>query len=67
MVLISIVSGHLLLGVVRIYRKKVDYLYADSADALVKIKMVFYCLYTQYLYASYEFFFLPFHSPSAQE
>lgn len=34
-------SGHLLLGVVRIYCKKVDYLYTDSAEALVKIKMSF--------------------------
>lgn len=33
-------SGHLLLGVVRIYHRKVDYLYADCQDALVKIRMV---------------------------
>jgi cohesin complex subunit SCC1 len=33
-------SGHLLLGVVRIYSRKVKYLLADAQDALVKIKMV---------------------------
>ena len=32
--------GHLLLGVVRIYSKKVHYLYTDCSDALIKIKMV---------------------------
>lgn len=35
------VSGHLLLGVVRIYSRKVKYLFADCSDALVKIKMAF--------------------------
>ncbi|XP_010785699.1 double-strand-break repair protein rad21-like protein 1 [Notothenia coriiceps] len=34
-------SGHLLLGVVRIYSKKAKYLLADSTDALVKIKFAF--------------------------
>eukprot|EP01088_Endostelium_zonatum_P002332 TRINITY_DN1286_c0_g2_i1.p1 TRINITY_DN1286_c0_g2~~TRINITY_DN1286_c0_g2_i1.p1 ORF type:complete len:612 (-),score=207.32 TRINITY_DN1286_c0_g2_i1:25-1860(-) len=34
-------SGHLLLGVVRIYARKVQYLMADCQEALVKIKMVF--------------------------
>eukprot|EP00271_Cylindrocystis_brebissonii_P004848 TRINITY_DN16765_c0_g1_i1.p1 TRINITY_DN16765_c0_g1~~TRINITY_DN16765_c0_g1_i1.p1 ORF type:complete len:1175 (+),score=305.69 TRINITY_DN16765_c0_g1_i1:188-3712(+) len=34
-------SGHLLLGVVRIYSRKVGYLYADCSDALVKIKQAF--------------------------
>eukprot|EP01128_Nolandella_sp_AFSM9_P004272 TRINITY_DN1891_c0_g1_i1.p1 TRINITY_DN1891_c0_g1~~TRINITY_DN1891_c0_g1_i1.p1 ORF type:complete len:504 (+),score=172.11 TRINITY_DN1891_c0_g1_i1:1588-3099(+) len=34
-------SGHLLLGVVRIYHRQVDYLYADCQEALVKIKMAF--------------------------
>ena len=33
-------SGHLLLGVVRIYSRKVRYLMSDCSDALVKIKMV---------------------------
>jgi cohesin complex subunit SCC1 len=32
-------SGHLLLGVVRIYSRKVKYLLNDAQDALVKIKM----------------------------
>jgi hypothetical protein len=34
-------SGHLLLGVVRIYHKKVQFLYTDCSEALVKIKMAF--------------------------
>jgi len=34
-------SGHLLLGITRIYAKKVFYLYADCSEALVKIKMAF--------------------------
>ncbi|XP_038578218.1 double-strand-break repair protein rad21-like protein 1 isoform X1 [Micropterus salmoides] len=34
-------SGHLLIGVVRIYSKKAKYLLADCNDALVKIKMEF--------------------------
>mmetsp|Transcript_29351 Transcript_29351/g.67405 ORF Transcript_29351/g.67405 Transcript_29351/m.67405 type:complete len:747 (-) Transcript_29351:433-2673(-) len=34
-------SGHLLLGVVRIYSRKVRYLMADCNEALVKIKMAF--------------------------
>ncbi|XP_033988875.1 LOW QUALITY PROTEIN: double-strand-break repair protein rad21-like protein 1 [Trematomus bernacchii] len=34
-------SGHLLVGVVRIYSKKAKYLLADSTDALVKIKFAF--------------------------
>ncbi|XP_028309386.1 double-strand-break repair protein rad21-like protein 1 [Gouania willdenowi] len=34
-------SGHLLLGVVRIYSRKAKYLLADCNDALVKIKIVF--------------------------
>jgi hypothetical protein len=33
-------SGHLLLGVVRIYSRKVKYLLNDAQEALVKIKMV---------------------------
>ena len=32
-------SGHLLLGVCRIYSRKVQYLYSESGDALVKMKM----------------------------
>uniref|UniRef100_A0AAV1UP79 Double-strand-break repair protein rad21 n=1 Tax=Peronospora matthiolae TaxID=2874970 RepID=A0AAV1UP79_9STRA len=35
------VSGHLLLGVVRIYSRKVKYLYSDCSDALVKMKLAF--------------------------
>lgn len=35
------VSGHLLLGVVRIYSRKVRYLMHDCTEALVKIKMAF--------------------------
>ncbi|KAM4736737.1 double-strand-break repair protein rad21-like protein 1 [Anableps anableps] len=34
-------SGHLLLGVVRIYSRKTKYLLADCSDALIKIKMAF--------------------------
>ncbi|XP_044207355.1 double-strand-break repair protein rad21-like protein 1 [Thunnus albacares] len=34
-------SGHLLLGVVRIYSRKAKYLLADCNDALVQIKMAF--------------------------
>ncbi|XP_035511965.1 double-strand-break repair protein rad21-like protein 1 [Morone saxatilis] len=34
-------SGHLLIGVVRIYSRKAKYLLADCSDALVKIKMAF--------------------------
>ena len=35
------VSGHLLLGVVRIYSRKVKYLMKDCDEAMVKIKMAF--------------------------
>lgn len=35
------VSGHLLLGVVRIYSRKVKYLFTDCSEALVKIKLAF--------------------------
>eukprot|EP00562_Extubocellulus_spinifer_P000324 CAMPEP_0178483070 /NCGR_PEP_ID=MMETSP0696-20121128/7046_1 /TAXON_ID=265572 /ORGANISM="Extubocellulus spinifer, Strain CCMP396" /LENGTH=820 /DNA_ID=CAMNT_0020110579 /DNA_START=151 /DNA_END=2613 /DNA_ORIENTATION=+ len=35
------VSGHLLLGVVRIYSRKVKYLMTDAQEAMVKIKMAF--------------------------
>jgi len=35
------VSGHLLLGVTRIYSRKVKYLFSDCSEALVKIKMAF--------------------------
>lgn len=34
-------SGHLLLGVVRIYSKKVDYLHADCKDVLKCLKTAF--------------------------
>mmetsp|Transcript_5985 Transcript_5985/g.9191 ORF Transcript_5985/g.9191 Transcript_5985/m.9191 type:complete len:698 (+) Transcript_5985:151-2244(+) len=34
-------SGHLLLGVVRIYSRKVRYLLSDSSEAMVKIKQAF--------------------------
>ena len=33
-------SGHLLLGVARIYSKQVDYLLTECNDVLIKIKMV---------------------------
>lgn len=33
-------SGHLLLGLVRIYSRKVNYLMSDASEALVKIQMV---------------------------
>ena len=33
-------SGHLLVGVVKIYNRKVDYLYKDTHDSSVKIRMV---------------------------
>lgn len=35
------VSGHLLLGIVRIYSRKVKYLMHDCTEALVKIKMAY--------------------------
>ena len=35
------VSGHLLLGVVRIYDRKVKYLFVDCNDAVSKIKLAF--------------------------
>eukprot|EP00939_MAST-03C_sp_MAST-3C-sp1_P004415 g4415.t1 len=35
------VSGHLLLGVVRIYNRKVKYLFTDCNDALSKMKLAF--------------------------
>ena len=35
------VSGHLLLGVVRIYSRKVTYLMSDCHEALVKVKLAF--------------------------
>ncbi|KAH7283221.1 hypothetical protein KP509_35G066500 [Ceratopteris richardii] len=34
-------SGHLLVGVVRIYSRKVNYLYHDCSEALIKIKNAF--------------------------
>ena len=34
-------SGHLLLGVVRIYSRKAKYLLADCNEAFVKIKLAF--------------------------
>ena len=33
-------SGHLLLGVCRIYSRKVVYLYNESNEAMIKTKMV---------------------------
>jgi len=33
-------SGHLLVGITRIYSRKVKYLLADCSEALTKIKMV---------------------------
>ena len=38
------VSGHLMLGVVRIYSRKVKYLMSDCTEAMWKIKMVRYPL-----------------------
>eukprot|EP00727_Mastigamoeba_balamuthi_P003312 m51a1_g12979 putative cohesin complex subunit rad21 (431) ;mRNA; r:112-1950 len=35
------ISGHLLLGVVRIYSRKAKYLLQDCSEALIKIKMAF--------------------------
>ena len=35
------VSGHLLLGIVRIYASKVDYLVNEYSEALIKIKLAF--------------------------
>ncbi|MCO5581680.1 hypothetical protein L7F22_035569 [Adiantum nelumboides] len=35
-------SGHLLLGIVRIYSRKVNYLYHDCSEAFVKIKQAFH-------------------------
>lgn len=34
-------SGHLLVGVVRIYSRKAKYLLADCSDALIKVKNAF--------------------------
>lgn len=34
-------SSHLLLGVVRIYSKKVNYLFDDCSEALLKVKQAF--------------------------
>ena len=34
-------SGQLLLGVVKVYSKKVGYLFQDCNDALVKVKQVY--------------------------
>lgn len=34
-------SGHLLLGIVRIYSRKAKYLLADCNEAFIKIKMAF--------------------------
>lgn len=34
-------SSHLLLGVVRIYNKKVNYLFDDCSEALLKVKQAF--------------------------
>ncbi|GBG23954.1 NADH-ubiquinone oxidoreductase chain 2 [Hondaea fermentalgiana] len=34
-------SGHLLLGLVRIYQRKVKYLFTDCSEAMVKIRMAF--------------------------
>ena len=34
-------SGHLLLGVVRIYSRKAKYLLGDAQEAIVKMKMAF--------------------------
>ena len=39
------VSGHLLLGVVRIYDRKVKYLFVDCNDAVSKIKLAFFRRY----------------------
>jgi len=33
-------SGHLLLGVVRIYHKKVDFLYTDCKEAIGSLKQL---------------------------
>ncbi|KAH9325978.1 hypothetical protein KI387_006156, partial [Taxus chinensis] len=38
-------SGHLLLGVVRIYSKKVTYLYQDCGETLLRIKRAFNSVY----------------------
>lgn len=37
-------SGHLLLGVVRIYSRKVNYLFHDCSEALTKIKQAFHAV-----------------------
>lgn len=34
------VSGHLLVGLARIYNRKVKYLFVDCNEALIKIKLV---------------------------
>lgn len=34
-------SGHLLVGVVRIYSRKTKYLLADCSEALIKVKNAF--------------------------
>ena len=35
-------SGHLLLGVVRVYSRQVNYLFNDCSETLVKIKQAFH-------------------------
>lgn len=39
-------GGHLLVGVVKIYSKKAQYLFDDATDALAKIKVSFLCYWT---------------------
>ena len=36
------VSGHLMLGICRIYSRKVKYLMSDCTEAMWKIKVIFY-------------------------
>lgn len=46
-------SGHLLLGVVRIYSRKAKYLLADCNEAFVKIKVIHFELFFRFLIAVY--------------
>ncbi|ELK35524.1 Double-strand-break repair protein rad21-like protein 1 [Myotis davidii] len=49
-------SGHLLLGVVRIYNRKAKYLLADCSEALLKMKMTFRPGAEPEILRSYSFF-----------
>ncbi|OWK03321.1 hypothetical protein Celaphus_00007832, partial [Cervus elaphus hippelaphus] len=61
-------SGHLLLGVVRIYNRKAKYLLADCSEALLKMKMTFRPGISESFEAAYSAITLPeeFHDFDTQ-